>query len=239
MDWKADIDSNDFGQRLPPLYVEIKEVLQEYPDGQVFKVRGSCSSASTVELPVWYQCASPGVLSETLYMYRPTYMDRVSTLLQEIIQNADDAGARTVRFYLDSRQHGTQSLVHPELARFQGPALLAYNDAQFTADDWEGIQNFKVSGKAKDPFKVGKFGIGFNSVYHVTGRPDYKLNNGPPFLCVCACVRVCVGGGGGGGGGGGRGTVNGIEAAFDYKIWLAHKCISSSQIFPLSSVGQH
>ena len=25
------------------------------------------------------------------------------------------------------------------------------------------------SVKADDPFKVGKFGIGFNSVYHITG----------------------------------------------------------------------
>ena len=76
-----------------------------------------------------------------------------------------------MRFYLDSRQHGTQSLVHPDLARFQGPALLAYNDAQFTEDDWEGIQNLQRSDKAEDPFKVGQFGIGFNSVYHVTGKP--------------------------------------------------------------------
>lgn len=89
--------------------------------------------------------------------------------MQEIIQNADDAGARTVRFYLDSREHRTQSLVHQALEKFQGPALLAYNDADFKPQDWEGIQNFKQSGKKDDPFKVGKFGIGFNSVYHITG----------------------------------------------------------------------
>ena len=90
--------------------------------------------------------------------------------LQEIIQNADDAGARIVHFYLDGRQHGTHSLVNPELARFQGPALLAYNDAKFEDSDWEGIQNLQQSGKVEDPFKVGKFGIGFNSVYHITGK---------------------------------------------------------------------
>ncbi len=38
MDWEV---SHSFGQKVPPLYVEIKEVLQEYPDGQVFKVRAS------------------------------------------------------------------------------------------------------------------------------------------------------------------------------------------------------
>lgn len=88
---------------------------------------------------------------------------------QEIIQNADDARARSVRFYLDHRQHGTQSLVHKQLAGHQGPALLAFNDAKFEDNDWEGIQNLQMSNKAEDPFKVGKFGIGFNSVYHISG----------------------------------------------------------------------
>ncbi|KAL5486654.1 hypothetical protein EMCRGX_G019164 [Ephydatia muelleri] len=89
-------------------------------------------------------------------------------IFKEIIQNADDAGARVVRFYLDHRQHGRSFLVHPDVARFQGPALLAYNDAQFRGEDWESIQNLQVSKKAENPFKVGKFGIGFNSVYHIT-----------------------------------------------------------------------
>ena len=89
--------------------------------------------------------------------------------MQEIIQNADDAGASTVHFYLDSRQHGTHSVIHPELKPFQGPSLMAYNDAVFTDKDWQSIQDMQQSVKAEDPFKVGKFGIGFNSVYHITG----------------------------------------------------------------------
>ena len=47
---------------------------------------------------------------------------------------------------------------------------MAYNDAQFKPGDWKGIQNFKQSEKKDNPFKVGKFGIGFNSVYHITGE---------------------------------------------------------------------
>ena len=62
------------------------------------------------------------------------------------------------------------SLVEPALAVFQGPALLAYNDAQFTEKDWQSIQDMQQSVKVEDPFKVGKFGIGFNSVYHITGK---------------------------------------------------------------------
>ena len=93
--------------------------------------------------------------------------------MQEIIQNADDAGAKMVKFFIDSREHGTTLLVHRDLAPYQGPALLAYNDAQFRDKDWEGIQNLQRSVKAEDPFKVGKFGIGFNSVYHITGSYSY------------------------------------------------------------------
>ena len=92
-------------------------------------------------------------------------------LLQEIIQNADDAGARTVTFYLDNRTHSTKFLINPALAPFKGPALLAFNDAKFSPRDWESIQKPQQSEKEEDPFKVGQFGMGFISVYHVTGEP--------------------------------------------------------------------
>ena len=64
--------------------------------------------------------------------------------------------------------------MHKKLERFQGPALVAYNDAVFKPEDWRGIQHFKQSEKRDNPFKVGKFGIGFNSVYHITG--EYNLH---------------------------------------------------------------
>ena len=52
----------------------------------------------------------------------------------------------------------------------QGPALYAYNDAQFTKEDWRGIRMLFDSIKFKDPMKVGRFGLGFKSVFHVTGE---------------------------------------------------------------------
>ena len=52
----------------------------------------------------------------------------------------------------------------------QGPALYAYNDAQFTKDDWKGIRMLCDSIKVKDPMKVGRFGLGFKSVLHMTGE---------------------------------------------------------------------
>ncbi|XP_065903891.1 sacsin-like [Dysidea avara] len=119
-------DGEYFGQEQVPLTDEIREILEEYPDGQIFK---------------------------------------------EILQNADDAKATEVKFFIDERSHGQYNLLHPSLAKFQGPALLAYNDAVFTDEDWTNIQKLKRSDKRSDPFKVGKFGIGFNSVFHVTDLP--------------------------------------------------------------------
>ena len=87
-----------------------------------------------------------------------------------MIQNADDAGATEVNFLYDNRYHGTNFLENPELAKFQGPALYCHNNAIFKKDDWEGIQNLMRSNKKDDPLKVGRFGIGFNSVYHITGE---------------------------------------------------------------------
>ena len=96
---------------------------------------------------------------------------------QEIIQNADDARATEVKFFLDCRDLSTlpaelvlDSSVHNKLNEFRGPALMTFNDAPFKKEDWESIQNLQQSGKAKNPHKVGKFGIGFNSVYHITGK---------------------------------------------------------------------
>ncbi|KAK1875707.1 Sacsin, partial [Dissostichus eleginoides] len=93
-------------------------------------------------------------------------------ILKELIQNADDAKATEVVFIHDDRSYGTESLWTDELGKYQGPALYAYNNAAFTDEDWEGIQMAGRSVKRNDPNKVGRFGIGFNSVYHITDVPS-------------------------------------------------------------------
>ncbi|CAJ1079215.1 sacsin isoform X2 [Xyrichtys novacula] len=93
-------------------------------------------------------------------------------ILKELIQNADDAKATKVVFIHDERSYGTDSLCTEGLGEYQGPALYAYNDAAFSDDDWEGIQRAGRSVKRDDPNKVGRFGIGFNSIYHITDVPS-------------------------------------------------------------------
>ena len=96
-------------------------------------------------------------------------------LLKEMVQNADDAGASTFKVLLDCRTHPTSSLIGPALAKFQGPALLTYNDAVFTDTDFESIQHIGGSRKtaAEARTKTGRFGVGFNSSYHVTDLPCF------------------------------------------------------------------
>nr|XP_034993079.1 sacsin-like [Zootoca vivipara]XP_034993081.1 sacsin-like [Zootoca vivipara] len=93
-------------------------------------------------------------------------------ILKELIQNADDAGAEEVILLYDTRSFGTQSLFSEGLASTQGPALLAYNNGLFSEADWEGIQSPGISHKEDDPSTVGRFGLGFNSVYHITDFPS-------------------------------------------------------------------
>ena len=94
-------------------------------------------------------------------------------IFKELIQNADDAGATKVCFLIDRRDGPKQSLFSPGMSECQGPALWAYNDAVFSDDDFKNIN--KLAGKTKkDDFtKIGRFGLGFNAVYHLTDVPSF------------------------------------------------------------------
>ncbi|PVD20278.1 hypothetical protein C0Q70_20775 [Pomacea canaliculata] len=94
-------------------------------------------------------------------------------ILKEMIQNAEDAGASSVKILADHRvfHRDVDAKIikkHPHLKFFQGPALCVYNNEQFTENDWKGIRMLHTSLKEKDPLKVGRFGLGFKSVFHLT-----------------------------------------------------------------------
>ena len=98
-------------------------------------------------------------------------------VFRELVQNADDAGATEVQFVLDWRNHPTERLLSPGMAECQGPALLAYNDATFTDDDLKNISKLAGATKREDLEKIGRFGLGFSSVYHFTDVPSFISRN--------------------------------------------------------------
>jgi hypothetical protein len=78
--------------------------------------------------------------------------------------NTDPIAAYTshaqVRLLLDARTHGSSRLPHAPLAALQGPALLCFNDAQFTETDFKSIQRIGDSLKKETSqgAKTGRFG---------------------------------------------------------------------------------
>jgi sacsin len=99
------------------------------------------------------------------------------SVLKEFVQNADDAGARVLRMCVDKRQHSTKTLPSNTLAPFQGPCLLVFNDAVCSDRDFESICNIGNSVKKLEVAKTGRFGLGFNAVYHLTDLPSFASRN--------------------------------------------------------------
>ena len=111
-------------------------------------------------------------------------------ILKELLQNADDAGARRIR--LDARW-GWPEADNPLLRE---PGILVVNDGEFREKDRRGILAFGESVKAADHAAIGKFGFGQKAVFHLCGafvvhafgeneqRPFSEVVN--PFLNVQA-----------------------------------------------------
>ncbi|KAK6179094.1 hypothetical protein SNE40_011529 [Patella caerulea] len=97
-------------------------------------------------------------------------------ILKELIQNAEDGGATRMKVMFVNKHH--QPLTPLEMWKenpiqfaMKGPALCVYNDGLFTKEDWEGIAAIQCSGKENEPLKVGRFGLGFKSVFNITDTP--------------------------------------------------------------------
>ena len=103
--------------------------------------------------------------------------DQDIDVFKEMIQNAEDAGASQIKFVIDWRNHPTEYLLTREMEAWQGPALLVYNNAVFSDDDFTNICEIAGASKKIDPTKIGRFGIGFCSVYHITDVPSFISRN--------------------------------------------------------------
>ena len=84
------------------------------------------------------------------------------TLVRELVQNADDAEAECLVFVVLDRglPDATNTLL-------RGPALLVANDGPFRERDWKAIHQALGGSKAEELGKVGRFGVGLKSAFHI------------------------------------------------------------------------
>ena len=90
-----------------------------------------------------------------------------------MIQNADDAEATEVNILYDTRTHTTENLILKGMADSHGPALIVHNNSTFSYEDFKNITKLAGATKSDKPLKIGKFGVGFCSVYHITDVPSF------------------------------------------------------------------
>ena len=96
------------------------------------------------------------------------YSDRTH-FIYELLQNAEDAGATSVTFTL-----------------FQDRLEFRHDGRDFDERDVRGICGLVAGTKANDPTQIGKFGIGFKSVYAYTNSPE--IHNGDQHFCIQSYV---------------------------------------------------
>ncbi|KAF9904120.1 hypothetical protein EC991_002997 [Linnemannia zychae] len=103
-------------------------------------------------------------------------------IFNEYLQNASDAGATTFSVVLDTRMFGRSKLLSQGMEKWQGPALIFYNDAKFTEEGFAALCKLGVGNKRDDTSKVGRHGLGFNSAYHFTDVPSIVSGNSIVFF---------------------------------------------------------
>ncbi len=83
--------------------------------------------------------------------------------LSELIQNADDARATVVKFIISKKNHGKSSLLGQKMTEWQGGGLYCFNNATFTARDFQNLSKIGQASKLQKLVTTGRFGLGFNS----------------------------------------------------------------------------
>jgi len=135
---------------------------------------GVTSSGSDAALPSSLSAQAFGQKESLVQRLRnilALYPEGVGVLF-ELLQNADDAGAREMTLLFNADSYGTSSLLSGDMEAWQGPALYAYNDASFSEADFQNLSSIGQGSKLDKLASTGRFGLGFSAVYHFTDVPS-------------------------------------------------------------------
>lgn len=108
-----------------------------------------------------------------------------TSVLRELIQNADDAGATELRLAVHS---GWPESSH---ALLRGPGVVVINNGDLTKTHVEGIRGLGIGTKVGESRAIGKFGLGMKSVYHLCEAFFYLASaNQPAVSAGCPTVDL-------------------------------------------------
>ncbi|KAG6860981.1 hypothetical protein C0995_005217 [Termitomyces sp. Mi166 len=94
-------------------------------------------------------------------------------ILAEFIANASDAGATEFGVVTDETTLSSNRILSQPLAQvLDNHSLVLYNDAVFTAADFDGICQTGVGGKSNRRDSIGQFGFGALTMFHLTDVSD-------------------------------------------------------------------
>jgi hypothetical protein len=162
----ADLHFNDTGshqERLPLGVLSIAHPTVSEFLARTLDIKPLASTLSTF--------SQSGYIGESfITSVRKALTDHNETqMIPEMLANAADAKATRFVLVLDEMPSNTQNLISPNLEVFQQcPALLVYNDGEFTEDDLKGLCRTGEGSKANKRDSIGQFGRGALTMFHIT-----------------------------------------------------------------------
>jgi len=110
------------------------------------------------------------------------YSDRTH-FLYELLQNAEDACER-------ARKKGQKGKFHISFKLYPDRLEVRHNGIPFDENDVKGICGIVEATKDKDTLQIGKFGIGFKSVYAYTTSPEVYSEDTICHSCIKCAFRI-------------------------------------------------
>lgn len=93
------------------------------------------------------------------------------TIFKELIQNASDAEADTLKVYvIDSLKNAKCS------EALRTPAIVVYDHGKFDDTNKDGIKKIASDNKTSETSKIGRYGLGMKSIFHICDFFIYAAN---------------------------------------------------------------